>query len=149
MVGIFVKFPRTTRSSSNRSQQFLDSGKASRTKVLVNAGIRINTNRSSSSSSSSPHHGVEPLDRFVPVEHPSEPFDIDQPIQCPRTEPGIMLDARIWKERLAARLKQRADLLGEISLPSSNGSNWQHTTTSSITRKNVVLHPLAANNNCN
>jgi hypothetical protein len=66
-----------------------DSGKASRTKVLVNAGIRINT--SSSSSSSSPHHGVEPLDRFVPVEHPSEPFDIDQPIQCPRTEPGIML----------------------------------------------------------
>jgi hypothetical protein len=66
-----------------------DSGKASRTKVLVNAGIRINTNRSNSSSS--PHHGVEPLDRFVPVEHPSEPFDIDQPIQCPRTEPGIML----------------------------------------------------------
>jgi hypothetical protein len=68
-----------------------DSGKASRTKVIVNAGIRINTNRRSSSSSSSPHHGVEPLDRFVPVEHPSEPFDIDQPIQCPRTEPGIML----------------------------------------------------------
>jgi hypothetical protein len=66
-----------------------DSGKASRTKVLVNAGIRINTNRSSSSSSS-PHHGVEPLDRFVPVEHPSEPFDIDQPMQCPQTEPGIM-----------------------------------------------------------
>ncbi|KAH9574433.1 hypothetical protein CY35_01G057300 [Sphagnum magellanicum] len=143
MVGIFVKFPRTTRSSSNRSQLFLDSGKASRTKVLVNAGIRINTNRSSSSSS--PHHGVEPLDRFVPVEHPSEPFDIDQPMQCPQTEPGIMHDARIWKERLAARLKQRADLLGEISLPSSNGSNWQHTMNSSITRKNVVLRPLAAN----
>ncbi len=60
-----------------------------------------------------------------------------------------MQDARIWKERLAARLKQRADLLGEISLPSLNGSNWQHTTTSSITRKNVVLRPLAANNNCN
>ncbi len=58
-------------------------------------------------------------------------------------------DARIWKERLAARLKQRADLLGEISLPSSNGSNWQHTTTSSITRKNVVLRPPAAKNNCN
>jgi hypothetical protein len=64
-----------------------DSGKASRTKVLVNAGIRINTNRCSSNS---PHHGVEPLDRFVPVEHPSEPFDIDQPMQCPQTEPGIM-----------------------------------------------------------
>lgn len=60
-----------------------------------------------------------------------------------------MQDTRIWKERLAARLKQRADLLGEISLPSSDGSNWQHTMTSSITRKDVVLRPPAANNNCN
>ncbi|KAH8975773.1 hypothetical protein BDL97_01G177200 [Sphagnum fallax] len=105
--------------SSRRSAQFMvclvQEMKASRT-----WGI---TNGSWPNASKSPH-GVAPLDVFVPVEHPSEPLDVDQPMQCPRPEPGIMHDGRIWKERiLAARARRRAELLGEIP-PFTNGPNW-------------------------
>jgi hypothetical protein len=66
--------------SSRRSAQFMEM-KASRTRGIMNG--------SWPNASKSPH-GVAPLDVFVPVEHPSEPLDVDQPMQCPRPEPGIM-----------------------------------------------------------
>jgi len=100
--------------SSRRSAQFMEV-KASRTQGITN-GNQTNASKSP--------HGVVPLDIFVPVEHPSEPLDVDQPMQCPRPEPGIMHDGRIWKERiLAARARRRAELLGEIP-PFTNGPNW-------------------------
>jgi len=34
-------------------------------------------------------HGVEVAVEFKPIEHPTEPFDNDQPIQCPLPEPSI------------------------------------------------------------
>jgi hypothetical protein len=30
------------------------------------------------------------MDKFVPVEHPSEPLEADKPTWCPRPEPCIM-----------------------------------------------------------
>ncbi|KAH9572299.1 hypothetical protein CY35_02G140900 [Sphagnum magellanicum] len=72
--------------------------RASRTKGL-NGRVHANT---------SPH-GVEPMDKFVPVEHPSEPLEADKPTWCPRPEPCIMHDGRIWKERITAKLPQKAE----------------------------------------
>lgn len=35
-------------------------------------------------------HGIEVAVEFKPVEHPTEPLDNDQPIQCPLPEPSIL-----------------------------------------------------------
>lgn len=35
-------------------------------------------------------HGIEVAVEFKPVEHPIEPLDNDQPIQCPLPEPSIL-----------------------------------------------------------
>lgn len=35
-------------------------------------------------------HGIEEATEFKPVEHPIEPLDNDQPIQCPLPEPSIL-----------------------------------------------------------
>lgn len=35
-------------------------------------------------------HGIEVATEFKPVEHPVEPLDNDQPIQCPLPEPSIL-----------------------------------------------------------
>ena len=35
-------------------------------------------------------HGIEVAVEFKPVEHPIEPLDNDQPIQCPLSEPSIL-----------------------------------------------------------
>ncbi|KAE8731923.1 hypothetical protein F3Y22_tig00002338pilonHSYRG00011 [Hibiscus syriacus] len=57
-------------------------------------------------------HGIEIAFEFKPVEHPIEPLDNDQPIQCPLPEPSILNDGRIWKERVSATAsaRRRADL---------------------------------------
>lgn len=35
-------------------------------------------------------HGIEVAVEFKPIEHPTEPLDYDQPIQCPLPEPSIL-----------------------------------------------------------
>lgn len=35
-------------------------------------------------------HGIEVAVEFKPVEHPTEPYDNDRPIQCPLPEPSIL-----------------------------------------------------------
>ncbi|KAG8495808.1 hypothetical protein CXB51_009471 [Gossypium anomalum] len=49
-------------------------------------------------------HGIEVAVEFKPVEHPIEPLDNDQPIQCPLPEPSIL------NERVSASVRRRADL---------------------------------------
>lgn len=55
------------------------------------------------------NHGVEPTEEFKPVEHPLEPPDKDQPVRCPPPEPSILHDGTIWKERLEAGARRRAE----------------------------------------
>ncbi|CAH2034823.1 unnamed protein product [Thlaspi arvense] len=55
-------------------------------------------------------HGIEVATEFKPVEHPVEPLDNDQPIQCPLPEPSILNDGRIWKERVSASMRKKGDL---------------------------------------
>ncbi|KAK4486331.1 hypothetical protein RD792_009002 [Penstemon davidsonii] len=62
------------------------------------------------STASAATHGVEIAVEFKPVEHPTEPFDNDQPIQCPLPEPSILNDGRIWKERVSSGSQRRPDL---------------------------------------
>lgn len=45
--------------------------------------------RAATATASAPH-GIEVAVEFKPVEHPIEPFDNDQPIQCPLPEPSIL-----------------------------------------------------------
>ncbi|PKA66226.1 hypothetical protein AXF42_Ash006923 [Apostasia shenzhenica] len=48
---------------------------------------------------------------FRPVEHPVEPINNDQPVQCPLPEPSILNDGKIWKQRFSSTgAKLRADL---------------------------------------
>jgi len=42
-------------------------------------------------------HGIEVATEFKPVDHPMEPLDNDQPIQCPLPEPSI-LNVRFLKK---------------------------------------------------
>ncbi|KAJ7555776.1 hypothetical protein O6H91_05G057100 [Diphasiastrum complanatum] len=64
-------------------------------------------------------NGVDPLEEFVPVEHPMEPRHNDKPIRCPLPEPCIVHDGRIWKERIAANARrlQEYSFLRENSVP--------------------------------
>ncbi|KAE8650016.1 uncharacterized protein LOC101208810 isoform X2 [Cucumis sativus] len=58
-----------------------------------------------SATSATASHGIEVAVEFKPVEHPIEPLDNDQPIQCPLPEPSILNDGRIWKERVSSMRK--------------------------------------------
>lgn len=43
-----------------------------------------------STATSATTHGIEIAVEFKPVEHPIEPLDNDQPIQCPLPEPSVL-----------------------------------------------------------
>ncbi|KAK1375026.1 Inter-alpha-trypsin inhibitor heavy chain like [Heracleum sosnowskyi] len=95
MVGIFSRFS-STRNGHRRTQSSLDDrsglpptidgGDAS---AVAGAAFAVG-------------HGIEVEIEFKPIEHPIEPLDYDQPIQCPLPEPSILNDGRIWKERVCA-----------------------------------------------
>ncbi|KAJ9135063.1 hypothetical protein P3X46_032284 [Hevea brasiliensis] len=100
MVGIFSRFS-VGRVGHRRTQSALDE----REVLPPNADLT----RAATGTASAPH-GIEVAVEFKPVEHPTEPFDSDQPIQCPLPEPSILNDGRLWKERVSATVRRRADL---------------------------------------
>ncbi|KAL8141737.1 hypothetical protein V2J09_014769 [Rumex salicifolius] len=99
MVGIFSKF-YVGRSGHRRTQSAIDE----REVLPPNAEAVTAGNVAAS-------HGIDVELEFKPVEHPLEPVDNDQPVQCPLPEPSILNDGRIWKERVsAAGVRRRTDL---------------------------------------
>ncbi|PWA60663.1 hypothetical protein CTI12_AA379520 [Artemisia annua] len=96
-----------SRNGHRRSQSALD-----QREVAVPDTLAIETTSAAGVMSTS-HHGIEVAVEFKPVEHPTEPLDIDQPIQCPLPEPSILNDGRIWKERVSAGVNTRADIMPE------------------------------------
>ncbi|XP_010518934.1 PREDICTED: uncharacterized protein LOC104798506 [Tarenaya hassleriana] len=98
MVGLFSRF---SRSGHRRSQSAVDERE-----VLPPASDTAPVSATMPAVS----HGIEVATEFKPVEHPVEPLDNDQPIQCPLPEPSILNDGRIWKERLSASMRRRGDL---------------------------------------
>ncbi|KAI3418541.1 uncharacterized protein J3R85_013749 [Psidium guajava] len=100
MVGLFSKFSMH-RSGHRRAQSALEGREVG----LPNAEVA-----SAATAAAAASHGIEVAVEFKPVEHPIEPLDNDQPIQCPLPEPSILNDGRIWKERVSATVRRRADL---------------------------------------
>ncbi|XWS49485.1 hypothetical protein CRYUN_Cryun12cG0007600 [Craigia yunnanensis] len=100
MVGIFSRFS-VGRAGHRRSQSVLEE----REVMPPNPDVA-----GAATAATATAHGIEVAVEFKPVEHPIEPLDNDRPIQCPLSEPSILNDGRIWKERVSASVRRRADL---------------------------------------
>ncbi|KAK9077827.1 hypothetical protein SSX86_006167 [Deinandra increscens subsp. villosa] len=103
MVGLFSRFG-ASRNGHLRSQSALDQREVISPDTVATEATSVAGVMSTS------HHGIEVAVEFKPVGNPSEPLDIDQPIQCPLPEPSILNDGRIWKERVSAGVQKGADL---------------------------------------
>ncbi|KAJ0239987.1 Cystic fibrosis transmembrane conductance regulator [Hirschfeldia incana] len=100
MAGIFSRLP-VSRSGHRRTQSDTDELRA----LPPNTALVASLNNLAGST-----HGIEVATEFKLVEHPVEPLDNDQPIQCPLPEPSILNDGRIWKERVSASTRRRGEL---------------------------------------
>ncbi|KAL3743900.1 hypothetical protein ACJRO7_019063 [Eucalyptus globulus] len=123
MVGLFSKFS-VHRGGHRRAQSALDGREV---------GPPNAEDASAATAAAAASHGIEVAVEFKPVEHPIEPLDNDQPIQCPLPEPSILNDGRIWKERVSATVRRRADLpimkeSGSIESESTAGSRQRPAT---------------------
>ncbi|KAL9369041.1 hypothetical protein Peur_040240 [Populus x canadensis] len=98
MVGIFSRFS-VGRGGHRRTQSALAEREVLPPDVTGAAAV-----------ATAAPHGIEVAVEFKPVEHPIEPLDNDQPIQCPLPEPSILNDGRLWKERVSATVHRRGDL---------------------------------------
>ncbi|KAJ4951530.1 hypothetical protein NE237_028362 [Protea cynaroides] len=103
MVSIFSRF--SGRTGHRRSQSALEERQGL---PPNNVGTHVATTAAAAPAAAS--HGIEVAVEFKPVEHPIEPLDNDRPVKCPLPEPSILNDARIWKERMPANPRRRADL---------------------------------------
>ncbi|KAI7752532.1 hypothetical protein M8C21_015883 [Ambrosia artemisiifolia] len=103
MVSLFSRFS-ASRNGHHRTQSALEQ------RVVIPQDTVITEAASVSGVMSTSHHGIEVAVEFKPVEHPIEPLDLDQPVQCPLPEPSILNDGRIWKERVSAGVQKRGDL---------------------------------------
>ncbi|KAK3435288.1 uncharacterized protein LOC104442388 [Eucalyptus grandis] len=123
MVGLFSKFS-VHRGGHRRAQSALDGREV---------GPPNAEDASAATAAAAASHGIEVAVEFKPVEHPIEPLDNDQPIQCPLPEPSILNDGRIWKERVSATVRRRVDLpimkeSGSIESESTAGSRQRPAT---------------------
>ncbi|XP_077244786.1 cystic fibrosis transmembrane conductance regulator [Tasmannia lanceolata] len=127
MVGLFSRFS-SSRAGHRRSQSVLDG----REVLPPNAEV-------AGSTAAAAAHGIEVAIAFKPVEHPVEPPENDQPVKCPLPEPSILNDGTIWKARLSASVKRKADLpvVKEAQLESSNGNG----TKPGVARANRFIIP--------
>ncbi|PIN20136.1 hypothetical protein CDL12_07176 [Handroanthus impetiginosus] len=101
MVGIFSKL--SARGSHRRTQSALDE------RDVLPPDSEVTTTTTATTPASATPHGIELAIEFKPVEHPTEPLDNDQPIQCPLPEPSILNDGRIWRERVSSSVERRVD----------------------------------------
>ncbi|KAL0740466.1 hypothetical protein Bca4012_081979 [Brassica carinata] len=125
MVGIFSRFS-VGRSGHRRTQSAIDMREA----------LPSSTTEQNGST-----HGIDVATEFKPVEHPIEPLDNDQPIQCPFPEPSILNDGRIWKERVSASMRRRGDLAiaqDETDVVESVGTSCDPTEPDGTTIKPSV-----------
>ncbi|XP_068651465.1 uncharacterized protein [Aristolochia californica] len=100
MVSLFSRFSGS-RTSHRRSQSAIDEREAGAvpSDIVAEGSARIIAT-----------HPIEVAVEFKPIEHPIEPLDSDQPVQCPLPDPSILNDGRIWKERLSANVRRTDDL---------------------------------------
>uniref|UniRef100_A0A2P2J9A1 Uncharacterized protein MANES_15G192800 n=1 Tax=Rhizophora mucronata TaxID=61149 RepID=A0A2P2J9A1_RHIMU len=80
MVGIFSRFS-AGRAGHRRTRSALED----REVLPPNADVTV-----AATAAAPTPHGIEVAVEFKPVEHPIEPLDHDQPIQCPLPERSIL-----------------------------------------------------------
>ncbi|KAL2545539.1 hypothetical protein Fot_14772 [Forsythia ovata] len=102
MVGIFSRFS-VSKAVHRRTQSALDEREVLPSSSEVTGVV-------TAAAAAAATHGIEVAVEFKPVEHPTEPLDNDQPIQCPLPEPSILNDGRIWKERVSSGVQRRTDM---------------------------------------
>ncbi|XP_022878540.1 uncharacterized protein LOC111396355 [Olea europaea var. sylvestris] len=100
MVGIFSRFS-VSKAGHRRTQSAIDEREVLPSSSEVTGAV---------TAAAAATHGIEVAVEFKPVEHPTEPLDNDQPIQCPLPEPSILNDGRIWKERVSSGVQRRTDM---------------------------------------
>ncbi|XP_009611472.1 uncharacterized protein LOC107791243 [Nicotiana tabacum] len=105
MVGIFSRFSVSRSAGHRRTQSALDERE-----VFPPNSEAIDAAATTAGAPSVTPNGIENAVEFKPVEHPTEPLNIDRPIQCPFPEPSILNDGRIWKERVPAVRIRKPDI---------------------------------------
>ncbi|KAI3707338.1 hypothetical protein L6452_25772 [Arctium lappa] len=131
MVGLFSRFS-VSRNGHRRSQTTIDE------REVLPPDTEVTESSTVVGPATTTHHGIEVAVEFKPVEHPTEPLDNDQPINCPLPEPSILNDGRIWKERVSAGVQRRADLsavdegAGPPPEPEPPGTKSQRRTNRTI-----------------
>ncbi|KAI3431191.1 uncharacterized protein J3R85_007919 [Psidium guajava] len=99
-----------------------------------------------------PHHEVELEIEFWPLEHPTEPPDEDQPVECPMLSTSaipvsLLPGARMEEEQIAQSMRKRADAQNlaktekvmVTSEPSVRPLRKRHHT---LTHGDIVITPL-------
>lgn len=135
MVGIFSRFS-STRSGHRRTQSSLD--QRSEPPSLAGEDASAVTGAAFAEG-----HGIEVAVEFKPIEHPTEPLDSDQPIQCPLPEPSILNDGRIWKERVCAG-ERKAELSVVEEAKSNSSESKQISPQSARSRSDRLILPSAS-----
>ncbi|CAA7028860.1 unnamed protein product [Microthlaspi erraticum] len=137
MVGIFSRF-YVGRSGHRRTQSAVDERGA----LPPSSSDLVASTKTPTGSA----HGIEEATEFKPVEHPMEPLENDQPIQCPLPEPSILNEGKIWKERVSSSMKRRGDLaiVQDGMSEESDGSVTKPSATSQCNPKRLFLPSLSA-----
>ncbi|CAA3033062.1 Hypothetical predicted protein, partial [Olea europaea subsp. europaea] len=92
-------------------------------------------------------HGIEVAMEFKPVEHPTEPLDNDQPIQCPLPFLIMISDGRIWKERVSSGVQRRTDMpvISKTTTPVESitpGTKPRHTSRVTLPSVSAPEHSI-------
>ncbi|RZC69567.1 hypothetical protein C5167_032711 [Papaver somniferum] len=133
MVGIFSRFYVSKSTGHHRRTQ---SAIDERRPLPPNPEVAATTIAAAAAA-----HGIEVAIEFKPVEHPTEPFDHDQPVKCPLPEPSILNDGRVWKERISASSQKKitsSSVDSEIIGTRSRSSNRLILPSLSAPEHNII-----------
>jgi hypothetical protein len=91
-------------------------------------------------------NGVKHVEEFSPLPHPLEQTDIDRPVHCPAPEPCIVHDGKVWKQRVVAIARRRAEIARAMAVTDhiEYYSSTQHRRRHSRSRESSQLPSLTA-----
>jgi hypothetical protein len=91
-------------------------------------------------------NGVKHVEEFSPLPHPLEQTDIDRPVHCPAPEPCIVHDRKVWKQRVVAIARRRAEIARAMAVTDhiEYYSSTQHRRRRSRSRESSQLLSLTA-----
>ncbi|KAL3751120.1 uncharacterized protein LOC104433009 [Eucalyptus grandis] len=93
------------------------------------------------------HHEVELEIEFWPLEHPTEPPDEDQPVQCPMLSTSAIPGAQMNEERIAESMRKRAEAqelakTGKVTVASEPSVRPLRKRHHTLTHGDIVITPV-------